>query len=714
MQKYLKEKGISNNKFFLLTVDDDLLKVEDPTTAENPLLQNKIMIECKINFWYFVREFYRIPIGNSKIFFNLNEGNLGYFYLVLKCLNPLLIMPRQVGKTEAAVAMTAWLFSFSETHADMLVYGNKPSTSRSCLSKVRDKFDGLPPWLVISDTSRNPNVKGQHRKDVRNAETLVYRAMDNRLKIISPGVSEESAYDAGRGDTAQLIWGEEFAHVKFLKTLLSASGPAFAGIVSLIVKTGSNAIYSRFCTTTPGIISTQEGLFSYGLYRKLVRYDSSFLDMSRKDIVNLIEPGTYGLILVEYHYQEIRNLPDDYYENQCEALGNNAVDIRREILLIWQSENEEHPLGPERIRKLSESSIKPLGTLNIAIDNNRGNQFSGCLIRYYRKFSKFDYEKQYIASIDSSANIGKDYSVFVMTDVMNGETVLTFRTNKASLTHFALVATRIMRNFKRCVLIIESQISGMAIADRILEADHDGSIASRLYSYERELARKKDPMNVRDKRFNVGVTLTNKLREKLFNVVLVEAVDEFGHLIHDNDIITEISTLELNRRGKIEAKNNFHDDMVIAYLYNMWFLLEAPGKTHYLKNPEQILIHEEDEEEIKKGFIKQKELERHSSFTSNPDIVRSSNTMNTMDRFNDYFSKRLGGQTHTDKTEYKNPLKTAFEKKRGSNIDKDSEMPQSAKDKIKEEDNNFEEMKKEDRYKNYVNRRDYIKKMLRR
>ncbi len=65
----LKRKGIKNYNFFLKLYDEDLLKLYDEDLVgvdpyDEHLTQEyklKIILECRRNFWYFIREIMRIP-----------------------------------------------------------------------------------------------------------------------------------------------------------------------------------------------------------------------------------------------------------------------------------------------------------------------------------------------------------------------------------------------------------------------------------------------------------------------------------------------------------------------------------------------------------------------------------------------------------------------------------------------------------------------------
>lgn len=80
MHYYLRDKGIKNNKFFLILYDKDLAGVDPFDPNLTPIMKQKILRECMSNFWYFIREVVRIKdeggaAGSGKRY-KLHRGNL--------------------------------------------------------------------------------------------------------------------------------------------------------------------------------------------------------------------------------------------------------------------------------------------------------------------------------------------------------------------------------------------------------------------------------------------------------------------------------------------------------------------------------------------------------------------------------------------------------------------------------------------------------------
>ena len=106
MHFFLKSKGISNNKFFLILYDRDLAGVNPRDPNLNEVMKAKITRECTINFWYFIREVVLIPESGGTVGggtrYKLHRGNLALNFGFILNWNMFLELPRQYGKTISA------------------------------------------------------------------------------------------------------------------------------------------------------------------------------------------------------------------------------------------------------------------------------------------------------------------------------------------------------------------------------------------------------------------------------------------------------------------------------------------------------------------------------------------------------------------------------------------------------------------------------------
>ena len=97
--KDLKSLGIKNCMFFLKLYDRNLVGVDPHDPDLSPEMQMRMISECTVNPWYFLRECVRIPDqGNPRgVPYKLNRANLALSWCVLNSIDVYEVIPRQIG-----------------------------------------------------------------------------------------------------------------------------------------------------------------------------------------------------------------------------------------------------------------------------------------------------------------------------------------------------------------------------------------------------------------------------------------------------------------------------------------------------------------------------------------------------------------------------------------------------------------------------------------
>ena len=219
----LKKLGIKNNMFFLKLFDPSLKGV-DPFS---PFLTNdqifRIINECIINPWYFLRECVRIPDqGNpAGISYLLNRANLAEAWCFLHNIDHYLVIPRQIGKTQSVVAIINWTFLFGTTDSEFMFLNLSQERAQENLGRLKDQRDLLPPYLQFKIAY---DEEGNEIKKIDNVKSL--KNINNNNKIITkPSArSKEAAERIGRGNTQTIQFYDEFEFISYIKTILEAAG----------------------------------------------------------------------------------------------------------------------------------------------------------------------------------------------------------------------------------------------------------------------------------------------------------------------------------------------------------------------------------------------------------------------------------------------------------------------------------------------------------
>lgn len=94
----LHRLGVKNNLFMLRLYDKTLQGVDPFSPLLTQDMVMRIINECIINPWYYLREIARIPEqGGTSIPFQLHRGNLAVVFLFINGIDNYITIPRQKG-----------------------------------------------------------------------------------------------------------------------------------------------------------------------------------------------------------------------------------------------------------------------------------------------------------------------------------------------------------------------------------------------------------------------------------------------------------------------------------------------------------------------------------------------------------------------------------------------------------------------------------------
>lgn len=195
--KDLKDLGIKNNMFFLRLYDPDLEFIDphDPNLPENIII--KILNECIINPWYFLRECVRIPDqGNTGIPYILNRANLAMTFCLLNGIDSYLVIPRQKGKTQSTIAILDWAFLFGTTNSEFMFINKSQTDANNNLDRLKQQRDLLPPYMRMKEVILED---GKVEKGKDNVMSLTNPVNNNKIVAKPSARSIESAEGIGRG-----------------------------------------------------------------------------------------------------------------------------------------------------------------------------------------------------------------------------------------------------------------------------------------------------------------------------------------------------------------------------------------------------------------------------------------------------------------------------------------------------------------------------------
>ena len=326
----LKKLGIKNNMFFLKLYDPSLRGI-DP---HSPFLTNdqivRIINECIINPWYYLREVCRIPDqGNPQgVPYLLNRANLAATWCFLHGIDHYLVIPRQIGKTESTVANITWAFLFGTTNSEMMFLNITADRAYANLAKVKDQRALLPPYLQFKLAFDDD---GKEIKGTDNTRSLKNPSNNNSIVTKPSARGIEQAERIGRGSSQVIQYYDEFEFISYIKTIMSAAGPAYSTAADNARKNG--AIHARILTSTPGDLDSQAGMDALEIIENTCKWSETFYDKPIEDVYDYIETNSVNhIVYIEYQYQQLGK-DETWFSKVCAYLNGDKLKIQREIFL---------------------------------------------------------------------------------------------------------------------------------------------------------------------------------------------------------------------------------------------------------------------------------------------------------------------------------------------------------------------------------------------
>lgn len=249
----LKTLGVKNYYFMLEICDYSLVSV-DPFAVDkdghSTLSQDqvaRIMTECFRNPWYYLRELARIPDpGGTAVPYLANRGNIAQAWCIIHGLDSWLCLPRQQGKTQSALAIQDWMYSFGTSNSQFIFINKDGENAKTNLRRAGDQISYLPEYLRFESYV---DEDGKTIKATKNATQMRHPVNGNSIIIKSKATSYDMALSLARGLTAPIQHFDEPEFTNHIKTIIANSYSTFETAASRAKANG--AMYGRIFTCTP-------------------------------------------------------------------------------------------------------------------------------------------------------------------------------------------------------------------------------------------------------------------------------------------------------------------------------------------------------------------------------------------------------------------------------------------------------------------------------
>lgn len=603
--KILKDEGIVNFAFPLMTYDKDLIGI-DPYSDEvknNIRLQLKITNEVANNMWYFLREVVRVPNPGASIPFGLHRGNLAMLFCLNCNFNTYVELPRQHYKTYSAVVYYAWVNMYKARNYNMIfthkAYADTVENLRR-LKQLLDPDNGCLPEYLLAPLGKN---------DKNNENEFIIASNNNRIKVVGPANDTAGADKAGRGSTVPLIWLDEIAFLKYNETMMGAMVPAFSTASAAARENGTP--YSILLTTTPSSLDIPEGKFVHDtLIEQAMDFDEKMYDYYFERgldwLAEFVSNNSNNyFVVVKFSYKQLGK-SDAWLQEQLRKMNNNMTLVKRELLLEWTYSSDDSLLDEETLNTIAKYADRDYVAKLLILDKY--------MLYYIRQPSNI-FKKNYVISMDIAGGLGRDKTAITIIDPKDNLPTAVMYSNKMTVVDLVDVTCELLdRYFPMGIVVPELNYSGNTFMELMLKKGKYNSNlfytiketkAERIIQEDRDIFAKAKKKYVRKEKRVYGINTTAATRKIMVEDILFNLINNKPESFNNRDIFKELKTLERKKTGKIEHSDSGHDDILMSYLIGLFAILfEQKSMKRFLTNiydDEDIFDVPEEELEARKN-----------------------------------------------------------------------------------------------------------------
>ena len=588
MHRYLKARGIRNNRFHLLLYDQDLANV-DPYDPNLPIyLKQKVFIECQRNFFYYIREVVRVQSqGGPYVRYKLDRGNLALNFCLTLNLNIYQEQPRQTGKTVGTEVWFSWVYNFGSRNANMVFLNKKHEDSKRNLNDVKQLIEALPSYLRFDQAF---GVDGKKLKAKNTVQYVQHKINFNKIEALPMARNRTNAISLLRGRTITNCWLDESAFFQYLEESLQNAMPALTRAFANCIANG--APHGLCLTSTPGFLSTEEGKYMYDLKCNMTPFSELWYDKTLAELTQILQSNEKSIfVYIRTTYQQL-GYSEQWLKDRIKEQNQKWVDIRREYLLEWATSAENCPFTQEQLNNVARFVKQPKKQIYI------GNY----LFNLYEEYSPRIIP---IIGVDVAAGYSRDSSAISCIDSTTTKLFADFNCNYINPVELSKVIYQLVTcNMPNALVVIERNGVGTGCLAGLMKS----RIKRNLY-YEikertveeqlgggKRIGKKKQWTRV------YGIDNSKLVREQLMDL-LTERVENHYDKFISPIISDELKNLEVKKTGKIDHSSNSHDDSTFSYLLALYPLYYGKNlrENWNIKIP-TLTTAQEDAEEIFQNF----------------------------------------------------------------------------------------------------------------
>ena len=332
-----------------------------------------------MNIFNYLREILKIPDQggdvNSGKRYKLHRGNLAMNFLFMLNFDQFVEMPRQHGKTIAALARYLWVYNFGTSNSEIMFMHKDHGGSKNNLKTLKVMRDALPSYLQMSSATGFDGKK---------------------LKVPNTVVTMQHPYN---------------------NIVYKAAVPAFSTASKNAARNG--APYGILLTTTPGDLTTDSGQFAFQMRNMATRWNEKYYDLNYQELVELRKSNTNStFFLVSYTYQQLGS-GQEYLKEMVKYFLGDYTKLRREVLLEWSETSDDCPFSSEDLDIIQQYVKDPIRTL-----------FFGQFKQYqFQIYEDLDTNYPPIIGVDVAGATWKDSSCITVIDSRTTRVTATLNCN---------------------------------------------------------------------------------------------------------------------------------------------------------------------------------------------------------------------------------------------------------------------------------------------
>ncbi len=590
MSRILIARGIKPERasMFIKVYDPGLIGIDphDPNLSRD--LQKRVLAEVSVNFWYFLRECVRFRAPGGAIPCQLNLGNAAFYFSRIMCLDVIMELPRQHGKTGSELLWHIWcgLFILTETEIGM---ANK--AAENLIKDIADTkviIEALPSYLQIynpQDGSTGNN----------NAREIFVKARNLRIRTFVSGHSQVDANSKARGFSFPLATGDEAPFIPNFKTFFLAFSPAMSKQKELAKL--NKVPYGLTLSGTSGTLThPDQRFFKVNLIDNAANFTVALFNFTdRLQVVEYInrnakgvtvgdddeeeEDTTIGMIYLRFDYKMLGR-GKKYYNQMCKDLHYDEDQINKDVNLKWVDYSRISPFRRQWIERLDK--YKKDSVFTLMVDDYYPLEF-------FIKITDFDFTYLITCDVSRGGGEGSDSSCIMIHDPRTFEVVARYTSNVIDIPQLEFLLLELGINvFPNSCIAPEVNGLGNGLVQRL---SYNKILRPRLFHEKMDLSKNntpiiKDSKNLKsiDFGFLSVKTARNDKMEIMYKHIINHVLEYDYDLINDPDLIDQIGTLEKNPiTGKISNAPGTHKDNVSAFTIGRYILLYSPTITKWIK-----------------------------------------------------------------------------------------------------------------------------------